>query len=483
MNPLVKRLQEENAVGRFWQSSDTVLLAVSGGVDSMALLDAFHRLPEEEKPSLQVLHVHHHLREEAEQDCETVRDYCFLHRIPFQVRHWEPHLHPESNLEAAARAFRYHFFEKQMEEQKAAVLVTAHHADDQMETILMRLTRGSTLSGYAGIRKERPFGPGKLVRPFLRVEKPELYDYCQKYQVPYCEDRTNQTLAYTRNRYRHQVIPMLKKENEQAAAHFSDFSDDLQSLLDIALPVVEESFSVCFKKVATGWQLTIPNFTKMSTKMQQVLIGFFLQEFWSKEGVSFQRSHVQAILSLIAATQPQAELTLSGGKVRKRYERLYFDSRTNSQEEKTDLSAKTTYLAEMDLNEWLELPFNGKIGLFSYKEARTFCQLPTDTEWVYLEEGIKYPLYVRFWQSGDRIRLNKKAPFTKKISRIFIDKKIPREERTKAVIVADAEGTILWVPGHACSIWVAGEKETKLLKDKKNTKEKVICFTNNDEVK
>lgn len=483
MNLLVNKLQEENNVFHFWTSSDTVLLAVSGGVDSMALLDAFSKLPAEERPNFAVLHVQHHLRKEAEEDCELIQDFCSTRKIPFYVQHWEKQLHPDSNIEATARDFRYQFFAKKMKDLLATVLLTAHHADDQIETILMRLTRGSTLSGIAGIKKERAFGSGKLIRPLLNIQKEELYEYCQKYQVPYTEDATNEKNEFTRNRFRNEIIPLIKKENKKTAQHFNEFSEELQALLEVAKPVVQEAFESCFQQKKDVWSLEISLFLKYTQAMRYLLLSYFLQEQWLQVGISFRKSHVVDILDMIEGSTPQATLNVSNGNVERRYGVLYFKKNNVSNIEKSnEKKLFQTYLEEIDLNEWLELPFNGKIGLFLYNEAiLTHLSFPS-TLWVWIDEEISYPLLVRYWQAGDRIRMNKEAPFTKKVSRIFIDQKVPQEKRRTAIIVTDANGEILWIPEYAHSIWVSKGNEIVEIKENNQEQRKIIMTTNYEEV-
>lgn len=436
---IVHVLQKENAAKQYWTANDHVLVAISGGVDSMALLHAMQQLPVEERPHLTVLHVHHHLREAAEADYLLVRDYCREHELQLEVKHWENP--PDSNVEAAARQFRYNFFKDQMAEMGSSMVLTAHHADDQMETILMRLTRGSTLKGYAGIQPTRTFGTGKLIRPLLTVEKDALYAYCSAHAVPFREDETNQMLGYTRNRYRQQVIPLIKNENEQAARHFADFSNDLTDLVTLATPLIVEACHTLFVKKETEWTLDRGAFLEHSDVMKRLVMSHFLMEIWD---VPVQRQHVQQIIALATSEKPQSEITLSGGQVQRRYGVIRFLS-SNPVKLK-----KLQFKEELSLNKWLLLPFNGKIGLFL-----SCTQERENEQKVHVrKEEVSLPLVVRNWQPGDTIQLNKNNPFTKKVARIFIDKKIPVEERERAWVVADQEGKILFVPGYASSIWI-----------------------------
>lgn len=456
MTPLVKKIYHDWKQHQEWQADDLVLLAVSGGVDSMALLDVFVHLPEDAKPNLAVLHVHHHLRDEAELDYLLVKQTCQTHQLPFYETHWQEEDQPINNQEAAAREVRYAFFTEKMQELSAKVLVTAHHADDQMETILMRLTRGSTLAGYSGIQPSRPFAKGKLIRPFLEIDKKTLYDYCNHNQVSYREDHTNEADDYTRNRFRHHVTPFIKEENQQAGRHFQEFSEDLSDALTVLQPIIGKIFDLHFRRTADEWQLHVPTFLKEELAMQRLVMGYFLEKHWQKDDVVFQRSHIEAILSLITNDKPQALLNLSGGLVKKRYDNLFFQTKDRTA---LETNQKKDFQVELKQNKWLQLPFNGKIGLFSTCGEKAELEAEKDVSYWLDERKIEFPLSIRHWQAGDRIQLNKAAPFTKKLSRIFIDGKVPQEERAKAHVVVDKAGTILWVPDYAASIWLTPVEE------------------------
>lgn len=436
---IVQLLQKDNAASHYWSANEQVLVACSGGVDSMALLHALQQLPVEDRPDITVLHVHHHLREAAEADYQLVRAYCWEHHLNLEVKHWENP--PDTNVEAAARKFRYDFFKEQMAATGSTTVLTAHHADDQIETILMRLTRGSTLKGYAGIQTTRSFGMGTLIRPLLTVEKDTLYAYCAAHAVPFREDETNQMLGYTRNRYRQQVVPLIKKENKQAAQHFTDFSKDLTDLVTIVEPLIQENCQRVFTQKGKEWELDRDAFLKYSDAMKRLVMSHFLTNVWQ---VAVQRQHVHDIIALTTNEKPQSEINLADGTVQRRYAVIRF---LLPQAAKLK---KLQFKEDLSLNKWLVLPFNGKIGLFL--PSKQECE--SEPNMYVRKEEVTLPLIVRNWQPGDTIQMNHKKTFTKKISRIFIDKKIPVEEREAAWVVTDQQGKILLVPGYASSIWV-----------------------------
>lgn len=445
---LTQMLRKANSAHQYWRAAEPVLLAISGGVDSMALLHAMQQLPMDEKPMMTILHVHHHLRSDADLDYELVAEYCLKNNLPYVVKHW--HNPPTNNVEEAARLFRYQFFIEQMREKNSQVLLTAHHADDQMETILMRLVRGSTLAGYAGIQKERTLATGRLIRPLLAIEKKDLYAYCEAYNVPFREDESNESLLYSRNRYRNVIVPLIKQENEQAAKHFGEFSESLTDLLTIAEPLIVGTFEVLFKQEGVAWELSIPLFKAQSESMQRMVLSHFLTKVWE---VPTQRQHFQQLLLMIESEKPQTEITLAGGIIQKRYDTVRFKRSVTSE------PGKLQFNQELELNAWLQLPFNGKIGLFLSHDTA-----PAGESQIQLNsQDIKLPLIVRNWQPGDTIRMNKTKPFTKKVARIFIDKKVPMEKRHQVWIVTDSEGKVLLVPGYASSIWIHELGDIKII--------------------
>lgn len=180
-------------------SAQSYLLAVSGGVDSMVLLDMCHKLGW----TIAVAHVDHHSRGgQSSADADFVERYCSERSIPFHLGHYR---HEKGNFQAQARAFRYAFFRSLMDGQDYDVLFTAHHHDDLAETILMALGRGASLASLTALSRPQP----DLVRPLLPYTKATLLAYAQEQGIAYVYDASNDTDAYTRNRIRRHVLPAL----------------------------------------------------------------------------------------------------------------------------------------------------------------------------------------------------------------------------------------------------------------------------------
>lgn len=209
VEPIVKKVY--NALKQYIPSGSRLIVAVSGGADSMALADGVAQLEKEGYCQALVLHVEHGLRgEEALADAELVRSFCEERGLLFVCRHVDvKQLVKESKLstEEAARKLRYQMLEREASDYQADFILTAHHADDQAETVMLKLLRGTGLEGLSGMRVRS----GKLLRPLLHLTRAHLENYCALQKLGYCYDSTNADLAYTRNRIRQELLPYLER--------------------------------------------------------------------------------------------------------------------------------------------------------------------------------------------------------------------------------------------------------------------------------
>ncbi len=215
MNILQQHLTQLLQAHPLWHRGANIILAVSGGADSMALAALAASLAQAEEVTLQVVHVQHHLRgAEAERDALLVETFCAdqglcFRRVDINVKEFQEA--EGLSLEEAARVLRYRALEEVRSELKAEAIFLGQHQDDQAETVLLNLLRGAGTRGLRGMQETN----GYLARPFLSVAKKELVSYCQEQKVPYGEDTTNQDTCYTRNWVRLKVLPLLEEHNPQ----------------------------------------------------------------------------------------------------------------------------------------------------------------------------------------------------------------------------------------------------------------------------
>ena len=248
LNKLRKLLRQYDMVAK----DDHVICAVSGGADSVALLFGMYLLREKLGITLSAAHFNHRLRgEESDRDEQFVRDFCSRYDIPLSVGSARV-VAGKKGLEAAAREARYAFFAT-----LPGKIATAHTADDNAETVLMHLVRGTGLRGLGGISPVN----GNIIRPMLTVTRQEVLAFLEEYCLSHVEDGSNKTDDFLRNRLRHRVMPLLKAENPRLAENLSQMAMELrydaEALeLDGKLPSVEELRVIAWSDLAAAIQPT-----------------------------------------------------------------------------------------------------------------------------------------------------------------------------------------------------------------------------------
>uniref|UniRef100_UPI0025BCA8E4 tRNA lysidine(34) synthetase TilS n=1 Tax=Chryseobacterium sp. TaxID=1871047 RepID=UPI0025BCA8E4 len=198
--------------------SHTYLLAVSGGADSMVLLNLFHSFfsSQEDKSLFHVAHINYKLRgEDSDSDQRVVQDFCNQHSIPFHLYEVsERDKTPENSIQLWARDLRYSFFNKIRNQENLDFLVTAHHLNDQLETFLINLSKASGIKGLSGI----PANENQILRPLLSFSKEDIYEFAEKSNIQFREDISNKKNDYLRNKIRNKIVPLLLETN----GHFLD---------------------------------------------------------------------------------------------------------------------------------------------------------------------------------------------------------------------------------------------------------------------
>ncbi|WP_155287648.1 tRNA lysidine(34) synthetase TilS [Lacticaseibacillus zhaodongensis] len=212
----------------------TILVAVSGGADSLTLLDLLVRLRPRLQLTVGAVHINHELRPESVAEEQKVRAYCTAHAVPLTCTHWPVAQHPASGIEAAARKFRYASFAAAARAGHYQVLMTAHHRDDQVETVLFRLLRSGDVHSVAGIRPRRDWQGIVLVRPLLNYSRQEIRAYATMRHLPFSDDASNADTHYSRNFIRHEVLPQLRARMGRVDEHIARFARDQQGVLELA---------------------------------------------------------------------------------------------------------------------------------------------------------------------------------------------------------------------------------------------------------
>jgi tRNA(Ile)-lysidine synthase len=418
----------------------SIVVGVSGGPDSLALLHYLWRQKDKRNLSIVVAHVDHMFRgEESFQDAMFVKKYCEQYLIPFemgQINVPEIMSRTGQSSEVAAREARYDFFAKVMEAYGYSYLALAHHGDDQIETILMRLTRGSAGKARAGIPFIRSFQTGSIFRPFLNVTKKEIEQYCEENHLVPRLDPTNEKEIYTRNRFRRNVLPFLKSENQKVHEHFQRFSEELQSDEAFLQKLTQETMNkVMTNRETQQIAIDIRRFLEMPLPLQRRGIQLILNYLYKERPSSLSAIHIDQIFSLIHAQHPSGKLDFPNGlKVIRSYHQCYFQF---------EIENSKSYLFEVDKPGRYHLPNFGTLTMEYVNSPTNVSNLCIA---LFQTDRIKLPLIVRTRENGDRMSM-KGMDGTKKIKDIFIDSKVSIRDRDGWPIVTDKEGSILWVPG------------------------------------
>ena len=378
---------------------DKVVCAVSGGADSIALLFALYLLSRQLEISLSAAHFNHGLRgDESDRDESFVRQLCERLDIPLYVGA-ESVVAGKKGLEAAARDARYGFFNT-----LPGKIATAHTADDNAETVLMHLVRGTGLKGLGGISPVN----GRLIRPMLSVTRPEVLAFLHEYNLSYVTDSSNETDCFMRNRLRHHVMPILQQENPALAENLSAMAlrlRDDEDLLD--------------ELTADVTAADVPALKRLPCAIRRRWIVAFLQRNGVKEP---EAVHVEMIDRLIFSDKPSARVTLSDDlQVSRQYDQLVCGSNMPAIETVELICPCEVYLDDIGV-------------CVSCTPAETQRNDP-----YCFTVASKGKIYVRCRRAGDTMRL---SGGTRSLKKLFIDRKIPAMQRCIIPVVVDDEGIL-----------------------------------------
>ena len=392
-NRLLKFAREQNLIA----PGDTVICAVSGGADSVAMLFALYLLREKLGITLEAAHFNHNLRgEESLRDETFVRELCARYEIPLHEASGE--IHPgKKGLEAAARDARYAFLES-----LPGKIATAHTADDNAETILMHLVRGTGLKGLGGIAPQR----GKLIRPMLGITRREVEDFLAEWHLPHVEDSTNETDAFLRNRLRHHVMPLLAAENPRIT----------ENLSQMALRLREDE--ACLSQLSR--YETLPEVETLRT-LPSAVRSRMLERFLKENGVREPEDvHIAQAEALVFSESPSASAAFPGGvTLSRQYGRL---TANPTGEAFTPVTLTCPGSAEAA---GIRITCGPAGELAQSENLLTVCPVGK--------------ISIRPRQTGDKIRL---SGGSKSLKKLFIDRKIPAAVRERIPVVCDEIGIL-----------------------------------------
>ncbi len=420
MEEILTKIEEYSDYHHWDFSNQRTLLAVSGGRDSMTLLAYFHHsgFP------CEVAHLNYGLRpKEADYETKLVQDVCDQYGITCYVSHPPTQQFAEEkklSIQEAARILRYDFFRQLTKEKKLKYIATAHHMDDNVETLLMRLSDGAGLRGLSGIPPQN----GQVIRPFLSLTSEDMHILAQGLSVKHLEDSSNTSDYYLRNKVRHHIIPVLKKEFGHKYNQISLAIKHLQESNEIYATAMLRKI-----KKLEDHQGDLIRY-RISRLLAQSPLDTILYECFKRYGLkAAQLSELKKIITTSSGKLLETDTHL----IVKDREYLLVGIR----------KAEGSSLQLFEINDCKMISQNKTLTV-SESVAK---KAKKNDEYFFKRNKIQFPLTVRPWMKGDYFYpegLNKK----KKISDFFGDNKLNFFEKKERIILSDAQGHILAVLGY-----------------------------------
>jgi tRNA(Ile)-lysidine synthase len=412
-----------------------IVLALSGGADSTALLHALAALRRKFHFELAAAHLNHGLRgAESDRDKAFVRQLCARMGVDLTVEHAHGLEQDSGNLEARARAARYGFLTAVADRIGADYIATAHQADDQAETVMLRLLRGAGVTGLGAMAET---GPGKIIRPLLGVRRAAILEYLSAIGAAFVEDSTNASLMYDRNRVRHRLMPLLERDYAPGlTGRLVELAAEMRDVDDLLGRLAQDSMRECLNGDGS---LDIAAFKRLHPAVAAALMRRYVTS-GAGNLLGFERSHIEAMCKLAREGPPNGRIVLPGGwLMRRRYGKMLL---VRSEKRHDAAPAFEIPLAVQGVTVVEAAGTTFESALI----PRARILMPHDaTEAVFDARRLGAGLWVRNFKPGDRI-----APFgmsgSRKVKDVFIEHKIPTELRQRFPVVL-LEDRVAWLPG------------------------------------
>ncbi|MEG0687266.1 MAG: tRNA lysidine(34) synthetase TilS [Hungatella sp.] len=426
-----RKVQSYMIEQKMFEDGDHVIAAVSGGADSVCLLSLLVALREEWNLNIRVVHVHHGLRgAEADRDAAYVEELSDRLGVPCLVVHCDIRAFAKAqgvSVEEAGRMLRYRILQEQADAFGKAKIAVAHHRADQAETILHHLFRGSGLRGLGGMQAVRD----RIVRPLLCCGREEILDYLKTHQIAHCEDSTNASEDYTRNKLRNSIIPLIETQINSAAVEHVLHMGEMAAQADAYFVAEAHKILAESELIEAGRSgIALEVLRGQADIMRTYLVREMLFRI-SGSGRDITARHIRQIASL-PEKEVGAEVDLPNArKARRTYEHLWIED-----------GARIHFLDDIGEE---ALP-NVVYTCFSYEKHQEIPQNQY-TKWFDYDR-IMNALSLRTRRMGDYMTL--KDGKHKTIKSYMIDEKIPKEQRDRIPVLADGNH-VLWIIGYRMS--------------------------------
>lgn len=417
-NSLISRFIKNN----FFSHEEEYILAVSGGVDSVVLFHIFTKL----KLRFIVCHCNFHLRQgDCDQDENLVRQLCQQNNIPFLVKHFDTERISKGekiSVELAARELRYEWFKKVCYERDINTLVVAHHANDNLETALYHLVKGTGISGLRGMNNVTEWEGKQIIRPLLFATKDEIIDYARENNLQWREDYTNADNKFARNLIRNDIIPKLKTINPNLERNFNDTAD---RIAHVELFFFEQLNKIRQQYCHQDGSLFIIEVTELKkNKWFHTVMWELLKDY----GFSYKEIGI--------LVEDSTEVRVVNNK---NYE-LYDMGTTWMVANKEDLCGERPINDDEIKVEWRDMILTRR-DFQKYDIVKDSCIAAIDADML------TFPLTLRFWRQGDYFYPIGKLRFRKNVSDFLNDLKIVLPKKKKVCVLENGDGKIVWVVG------------------------------------
>lgn len=417
-----------------------VLIALSGGPDSVALTNALHSLRGRFGYRLAAAHLNHGLRgNESDRDERFVRDLC--ERL--QIELWSERAaglgFDSPNLEEKAREMRYSFFRRVADNIGADFIALAHTADDQAETVMMRLVRGAGAEGLSAMAEA---GPDRLIRPMLSVGRDEILAYLSAIEADYVTDSSNFSRSFMRNRVRHELLPVIERDYAKGIRpRLVGLANEMRDLHDF----IRQSARAELMRRKSGNRLDLDGFEGLHPALARALLREFVREHTGSLR-RIGRVHVDAMIHACSGESPHGIVALPGGfALRREYSSAVIDRAENTARQKSAFALYLPLEGELVLPQ-AKVGFDSRIINRNDMGFMSGCWKTAGRDEAYFDSEKVGRLRVRNFRHADRISLAGIGSGHKKVHDVFVDCKVPRARRMNWPLVVAQNDEVIWIP-------------------------------------
>lgn len=405
-----------------------ICVAVSTGVDSSVLLECLRKLKIKYNYNIIICHVNHGQREQSNIEEQYIKQYAIENNMDIEVTHFTNEMFSNKNFQSEARNLRIKFFKEILKKYNTPYIFLAHHLNDDIETSIMRMVRGSSLVGYAGMKDVTTYQDMIVLRPFLKVMKSEIYAYAKTNNVKYFEDQSNSTDHYTRNRIRHDVIPILFDENKNLKQAFLDFKDKINNVTEMINQERDNYIDNFIIKDNNKIIIEIESFNKLSNYIQVEVLFEILKKH------QLSKKNIDEILKIKSSKKPNIIAHIKSLEIIKQYDYCIIQE-INHDNIENNINIVIDSIGTYKINDEKTL----EVIPFSNDNYQNDKKILINSNVLWYNSSM-FPFVLRNRKEGDVITVGNG---TKKVKDLLIDEKIPLNQRNNYLLLTKDEEVLI----------------------------------------